>query len=401
MYIHKKNTYSNDLNLSLREMIKKFMDDNNILESALAEEIGIHKKTLSSFLTDKSDLKFLQALRFMKLLNLTESELVSAYYKDMKSEDTSSLEKVEKLSYIMHNFDVQTLKDIGIIKTRAKVDELEEIICHFFGFKEIYEYDDTSLTPALFSKSKMRLSQEKEAKMTTFWLKCAIQTFNKIGNPNEYNKEILLHLLKRVAEFTLDEVNGYNKFILVLYQLGVTVVTQSYIPRTNSFGVTMILNNKPCIVITDRNKKYHKLWITLLHELYHVINDYDLLESIDYHLSNEETHDIFLNESKADKFALDVLVNPAIQSQIGKIISFPQKVKLLANELGVSESIIYGVYSESLPKGDAKNQAFRKYNQYLITSETATRNILFDVKEQKTLVAAINKLKEQLVKKAI
>ncbi|MFY1611798.1 hypothetical protein ACOMSG_02980 [Macellibacteroides fermentans] len=401
MYISKRNISQTDTDDSLRDILNEFIKSNEILASSIAEEIGIHKTTLSKFLEGNAELKFMHAIKLMKLLDLTETQLVSAYCKNINASETSSLDKFERLSYIAQNFDVPTLKTIGIIKSRAKIDEYEQCICDFFGFSSIYEYDDTSLMPTMFSKSKTKILQEKESKMTTFWLKCAISSFTKINNQNEYNKELLFHLLKRVAEFTQDEVNGYKRFILVLYQLGITVITQSYVSGTKSFGVTMILNKKPCIVITDMNKKYHKLWINLLHELYHVINDFEMLESMEYHLSSNETPELLLNENKADQFALDVLINPTIQSQLKRVISFPFKVNLLAKELNISPSIIYGVYLESLPNGKLKSQEFAKYNNGLISSDIATQNILFDAIEKRSLNYAIEKMKNELTRKVI
>lgn len=403
MYIRKTNTVIASPDASLREMLSTFIEENEILESSIAEKIGAHKETLAKFLEGKAELKFMQAIRLMKLLDLTESQLVSAYCKDIDTEESSSLDKFGRLSYIMQNFDVPTLKKIGIIKSRAKIDEYEQCICDFFGFSSIYEYDDTSLMPTLFSKSKRKILEEKETKMTTFWLKCAISSFSKINNPNEYDKELLFQLLKRSADFTQDEINGYKRFVLVLFQLGVTVLTQPYITGTKSFGVTMILEGKPCIVITDMNKKYHKLWINLLHELYHVINDFDMLESMDYHLSHPEMPELLLNENKADQFALDVLVNPSIQEQLVKVVPFSYKVNLLAKELGVSPSIIYGVYLESLPNGRLKAQEFAKYgkNDTLISSEVATKNILFDAVSKRSLEEAIEKMKSELFRKII
>ncbi|MDY5532275.1 MAG: hypothetical protein SPF83_01275 [Butyricimonas virosa] len=398
MYIKRSNTTQVNQELSLREMIKSFMEDNDIAESAIADEIKINRETFAKFLNGISELKFIHAIRFMKLLNLTESQLVAAYSKDFDENEIASSDKFERLSYITRNFDVVTLKKIGVIKCRAKIEEYEQQICEFFGFNSIYEYDDTSLMPTLFSKSRKAVLQEKEAKMTTFWLKCAISSFTKINNPHEYDKDLLVQLLKRVGEFTQDEINGYKKFVLVLFQLGITVLTQSYISGTKAFGVTMILHGKPCIVITDMNKKYHKLWISLLHELYHVINDFEMLEGMSYHLSNPETPEILLNESKADQFALNVLINPSIQRQLGKIVSFPFKIRQLAKELNVAPSIIYGVYLESLPNGRLKIQEFMKYNRdnILISSEIATRSILFDAISKRSLVQAIDKMKREL-----
>ena len=97
--------------------------------------------------------------------------------------------------------------------------------------------------------------------MTTFWVKCAVSSFIKIDNPNEFDRNLLVQLIKRASEFTYDEVNGYYRFVLVLFQLGITVITQPYASGTNAYGGTMIVNGKPCIVITDKGKQYHKLWI--------------------------------------------------------------------------------------------------------------------------------------------
>ena len=117
MYISKINTSQAPIDVSLREMLAKFIQENEIIESSIADEIGIHKETLSKFLEGKAELKFMQAIRLMKLLDLTESQLVSAYCKDINIDEASSLDKFEKLSYIMQNFDVPTLKKIGIIKS--------------------------------------------------------------------------------------------------------------------------------------------------------------------------------------------------------------------------------------------------------------------------------------------
>ena len=273
------------------------------------------------------------------------------------------------------------------------------IVC----INSIYEYDDTSLMPTLFSKSKRKVLEEKESKMTSFWLKCAIQSFLKIGNPNEFDRDLLLQLLRRSAEFTEDEKNGYYRFVLVLYQIGITVLTQSYATGTNAHGATLILNGKPCIIVTDMGKKYYKLWLSLLHELYHVVNDFDIIETLSYHFSTPNMPDLLLNEQKADQFALDILINPTIQEKLGKVVSFPANVKSLAQKLHVSPSIIYGVYLELLPKGKMKNQQFARFNkeEMLITTEIATKNILFDPISKRSLTVAIDEMKSALERKVI
>lgn len=401
MYIVRRNKETSAIK-PLRELLLDFMSENDISVNALADEIKVNNDTLRKFLDGEAvDLKFMQAIRLMKLLGLSEGDFVSVYCNGKDTEE-EGFERLERLSYISKNFDLVALKKLGIIP-KTKVEEYEKYICSFLGINSIYEYDDTSLMPTLFSKSKRKVLEEKESKMTSFWLKCAIQSFLKIGNPNEFDRDLLLQLLRRSAVFTEDEKNGYYRFVLVLYQIGITVLTQSYATGTNAHGATLILNSKPCIIVTDMGKKYHKLWLSLLHELYHVVNDFDIIETLSYHFSTPNMPDLLLNEQKADQFALDILINPTIQEKLGIVVSFPAKVKALAKELHVSPSIIYGVYLELLPKGKMKNQQFARFNkeEMLITTEIATKNILFDPISKRSLTVAIDEMKSALERKVI
>ncbi|WP_334168017.1 helix-turn-helix transcriptional regulator [Phocaeicola paurosaccharolyticus] len=401
MYLSiKSNIKSIDGKQDLRTMLNQLIKDNDISCYSLADEIGINRITFSSYLSGKSELKFGQIIRVMKLLGLNESQFLELYKRETSDKDVEELEKSEKLSYILNNFDISILKKIGIIKARAKIDEYESQICSFFGFSSIYEYDDTSLFPTLYSKSKRRIAEEKESKMTKLWLKCAVCSFSKINNPNDFDKDLLVQLVRRTAEFTEDEINGYHKFILVLFNIGITVLTQPYISGTKAYGGTIIVNGKPCIIITDMGKQYHKLWISLLHELYHVLNDLDLIESLEYHFSTPEQPDMMLNEKRADQFALDVLINPTVQEQLPKIINFSYKVRELANSLCVSKTIIYGVYLESL-SSDKQKEMFPVLSRYLNTSEKTVKDIIFDAVAKRSLNEAIEKMKIQLYKKII
>ena len=141
--------------------------------------------------------------------------------------------------------------------------------------------------------------------------------------------------------------------------------------------------------------------MSLLHELHHVINDFEMLESMDYHFSTPSMPDLLLNEQKADQFALDILINPIIQKKLSRVIPFPFKVKKLSNELEVSPSIIYGVYLESLVDNKTKKKMFAEFGKFLTSSEVATKNVLFDPIGKRSLIGAIDEMKKQFYKKVI
>ena len=93
-----------------------------------------------------------------------------------------------------------------------------------------------------------------------------------------------------------------------LYNVGVTVIFQPMLSRTQIRGATFLINNKPCIVVTDLHKSYPTIWFSLIHELHHVLFDLEELEKVKYHLTGEP--DLFLmQEDKANEFASEYLIS--------------------------------------------------------------------------------------------
>lgn len=91
-----------------------------------------------------------------------------------------------------------------------------------------------------------------------------------------------------------------------LYKIGITVIFQPSIQKLQIKGATFACNGKPCIVLSDLNKRYPTLWFVLLHELYHVLYDFDEISERNYHVSEEDSSDLFLlDEISPDEFARD------------------------------------------------------------------------------------------------
>ena len=154
MYVVHPNNHVRSVDLSLRDMLSRFLSENDIPCYAIADEIMASRATLEKFIKGEADLKFMQAVRLMKVLGVPESDYVSVYCKDKDDVENESFDKLERLSYIVKNFDIPALKRLGIITSRAKIDDYEKCICDFLGLQSIYQYEDTSLMPVLFSKSK-------------------------------------------------------------------------------------------------------------------------------------------------------------------------------------------------------------------------------------------------------
>lgn len=382
---------------SLREQLKRVISDNEVPESSLAEMLDIDRRAFDEFLKEGKDLKFTQALAIMKFLGMNEKEFIESYEVDMKdSINEDKVDQAEKLAYIFENFDINVLKEIGVIKKRSKIEDYERQLMDFFGFNNsIYEYNSFAPINTLYSRSRVSIEEKKQQKMNEFWIRCARHSFEQINNPYDYDEELLKLYLPKIHEYTLDTSHGYEKVVLTLFRMGVTVLTQQYIKGIGAFGASMFIKGKPCIVVTDMMKKYHKLWQTLLHELYHIINDKQMLEHSVYHISSDNESSLFFNEEKADSFASQMLISYGVSQHLYKIIVSPYKIKNLARELSVHPSIVYGVYLENLPK-DKQHNEFKKYGSSLIGSDIATKPIMFAPTQTGNLKEAIKEIKEKL-----
>jgi HTH-type transcriptional regulator / antitoxin HigA len=382
------------LDLSIAEMLNKYMDENNLNEYSLATLLSINRKTLKSILSGE-DFKFSYGLRISALLNISDDNLIKGFVKQLENEDLNNINIIKKASYIIDNFDLQELKSSKIISNTTNYLVIEKEICSFLGIKDIIEYSSMPIKNPLFSKSNIRVRPSKEKKMQDFWIKTNLLSFTKIANPNHYDRDLLIEFLKRIKSFTTNLEDGFAQAQFVLYKIGITTIVQSYLSKTKAYGVSMLVNDKPCIVITDMGKQYYKLWLTLLHELYHILEDYEYLKTTSYHISDIENRDLFLSEESADAFAREIFVPNDKIEILNQIINNPIKVQNLATKLGIHKSMLYGIYLDNLNK-NVQSKEFAKYRSELPKSSKAIKNIVFDTIGLKSVDEAVKQLKNNL-----
>lgn len=389
--IKTENKYNN---LDLGQMLSIYMEENNLSESALSTILSINRKTLKPILNG-DDMKISHAIRIASLLNISNDNLINGLTKQIKEEDLTYLDQTKKISFLLENFDLIELKATKVISSVNDYSTIEEELCRYFGYNDIAEYLDLAVKTPLFSKSKINVKPTKEKKMQDFWIKTNLLSFSKINNPNEYNRDLLKEFLKRIRTFTKDINDGFSQVQYVLYQLGITVIVQSYISKTKAYGVTMLVNDKPCIVITDMGKQYYKLWFTLLHELYHVLEDFEYLKTTSYHISDIENRDLFVSEENADAFAREIFVPRDKMNILNQLVSNPYKINRLAISLDIHPSILYGVYLDSAERV-IQSRDYPKYAKYLPSSTAALKDIVFDAVGYKSIDIAVKELKKNL-----
>jgi HTH-type transcriptional regulator/antitoxin HigA len=375
---------------SLVELVEQGMSKLNVSERQFSEAVGVQRKSLQRLLGGEAKkIDVLTVLKLGELLDINLKDIIQVYVSGLPVESVGELERAKKAGFILRNFDVDGLKKEGVINSTSDFDHIEEKIKHYFSLESIFQYN--GLTAALFSRTRNSSSD----KMTRFWIGSAYHICKQMNNPNPYNRQELFSLIPKLRGFTRDDKFGLLQVTRILFSVGVNVVVQSYMVKTQVRGATFLVNKKPCIVLADFNKRYDTLWFALMHELYHVLKDLDSIAAAGYHLSKEEgqlpiEHD---QEMKANVFAAEFLLPSDKRSYIASFINIPPLVEKYALKWDIHPSIIYGLFLKE--KGEKMD--YQKIRPLLATTEISIANLMAHPwRENIPLEKSADKLKETL-----
>lgn len=379
------------LALDLTAELESKLSEYNISKSKAINLLGIEKKTFDEII--KGEAKHPSLINVVKIANflgLDIHEVIPSILKNQSQSGIKSIHKAEKATFLAKNFDLKNLGKAGLFQKDSDsddVDFLEKRILLFFGFSSLKEFQKESAP--LYSKTKRPFSD----RMKTFWINSAYQCFRKIDNPNSYDREALKELLPKIKPYCQDVENGLLIVCKALYSVGVTVIIQNHLTLTGVRGGTFVINDKPCIVLTDLNKRYTTIWETLIHELSHVLFDYALIKANIYHLTGDP--DLFLIEEKAEKFTREYFCGLEDYKYIKPHISNPYLVRRLAKELEVHPAFIYSSFRQFEEILNGKNY-YKAFNEFFPPVAQALNNISSVTWMEQSLPEIAQKIKQDL-----
>lgn len=330
---------------SIEDLLTEKLEKSGLTKTQFEKLSGMERRSLDAILGKDSNLgknyRYTDIIKLLKLAEFLEidlNELLIIYFNNRPINEIKELQSSMDITFINKYFDLKTLAGLGFIQKNDPLETLKERVCNYFGLESIYDYD-RELSEVLYSRTKKSFNN----KMKDFWIKSSYKYFDLIDNPNAYNREELVELIPKIKPYTQNVENGLLTVFQALYNIGVTVVFQPLLPKTQIRGGTFLIKNKPCIAITDFNKNYATIWFTLIHELHHVLFDLDTLQKTSYHLSGEP--DLFLiQEDKANEFASEYLLSSEKMRYIEKFIHSEFMVEKFAKEWQIHPCIIYSQF---------------------------------------------------------
>lgn len=342
---------------SIHQAFQLRIDELGLSKTQAERLIGLDKKTLDPILNGTG--KRFDSAALIKLatfLGLPTVSFIRLYIEIMTSSTKLDLDAITNRTFIHEYFDVHQLKKLGFISQKDDYQTIEAKIKINFNLLKIKDY--ATLANVLFSKTNRSHSD----KMRNFWVKSAHAKLKSIDNPNPFDRDRVKEIVAKVKAYSRDIENGLLTIARSLYMSGVTLIVQTQLPNSQIRGATIPVANKPAIVLTGIGKRYDSLWFALIHELYHVLWDFDQINQVGYHLSGEG--DLFLlNEREADEFAAEALLSADKLSKAEPFIRNDAIVRAFAKQWQIHESIIYGLYCHNkASKGENVWPFFSRYN---------------------------------------
>ena len=372
-------------NYSLKELYNNKKTLLGLSDRQIQKILGIDNKTLTPILEGTAkQINFTNIIKLSHFLGITVDNLTRLYLPDMNASQIGEIQRAKEAGYIVENFDVATLTKIKFFKPDEYSKNLSQRIINFFYLESLYDYSN-DISFSAFSRTKRNSSDL----MRRFWVTSAFTQFKMIDNPNKYDRQVLKELIPKIRPYTRNVKTGLISVIRALFQAGVTIIYQPSIEKLQVRGATMVVNGKPCIVLSDFQKNYPTLWFTLLHELHHVLFDFEEIEKRTYQISSGEGDLFLMDEEKADNFAKNYLLNEDRLNYAMAYINSPNQIEKLASQWGVHSSIIYAIYC-------FQTKEWALYNKYIPKMKEALELLNTHPFERDSLLEVVKELKETI-----
>lgn len=350
-------SYKHNKSDSLREIFDKVILSKGISQFQAEKTLEIERKTLNAILDGTSKrIDYEIIIRLADFLKMQPKELNDKYFNTILENYYTLDESIEKKKFIVDNFDLKNLKKCNFIDSISDFEHIEKRILEHFEYNNIYEYKQNRTT-SVFSSVK----NPENAKMREFWVESSVAHLKKINNHFKYDRKLLIDLIPKIRSFTMDESNGLINVIRALFKVGVTVIYRPYLPTLHARGATISVNDKPCIILTNYRKNFATIWYAFIHELHHVLFDWEYIKSNYYHITGEpDLLDDNKREDAANEFAKQYLFNDSKLDEVSRFINSPSKVKEFAIKNQIHESIIYSFYKFDNKEYKGTNRSWSK-----------------------------------------
>lgn len=283
------------------EVLKDYLEDQNISNKEFATRIGITPKHLIDILNGEVSLSpnIIVAISIVTsiptdyILKMEENYIIEEYINTFIKEKNITLnEYLNKFSYkelIKKNW-------INFTYIDNKIDILIDILKYL---RVDNPYNLYKIDKNIFYKSN---NNKPEALM--LWLERCYK-IAKSQEVDKYNRDNIIKLVDYINNNAINNIFNENLLIKEFNKYGIQLVIEDDLPGSKIRGAFKVNGNVPSIYITRKHKRIADIYFALLHELAHCKSDYNKAKSTSI-VSYLDEIDI---EEKADIQALNWMID--------------------------------------------------------------------------------------------
>jgi len=325
---------------SLRELFDAKLAELKLAPTAALETLEMQYRSLNGILDGTQ--KIVDFTNFSKLagfLQISKEKVIELYGLELERNFPTPAVSADKIRFIKENFDLAVLKRAGLINSLTDFKHIEQRIMARLGLRSIFEYQKPRVDVAFSSG----IFKPQNQPTRSFWINAAKAVFEEIANPYVYDKQALVEYFPQIRWHSTNVERGLTEVIRNLYKLGVTVIYQPPLQTLRLRGAIFSVNDKPCIVLTNYVGFYATMWFALIHELYHLLFDWEDIKANSYHLTDDDDQQLAVREREnlADDFARKYLFSKEKTASTKRFIGDANFIRDIAMENHIHPSMIY------------------------------------------------------------
>jgi hypothetical protein len=325
---------------TLQELFEKKLQELNVALTVACKIIEVQPRTLKGILSGSQKLIDITNLaKLANFLQLPKEQVLKLYLDAVEENFPTDTITSDRITFIKENFNLAVLRKAGLIENITDFAHIEKRLTARLGLKSILEYRKPNGDIA-FSSGNFKAENDLTR---AYWINAATVAFKEIDNPYPYSREGLIKIFPALRWYTTNVDLGLVVVVKQLYKVGITVIFQDSLPTLQLRGATFSVSGKPCIALTNYVGFYPTIWFALIHELYHVLFDWEEIKINKYHLTDDSNEQLSVREreAEADKFAREYLFSEEKTNQIRRYIHDSEYVAEFAAENHVHVSFPY------------------------------------------------------------
>jgi HTH-type transcriptional regulator/antitoxin HigA len=338
---------------TLLNLFDKRVRELNIAPTNVLGIVGISYRPLKGILngTQKTT-DYTNLVKLAEFLKEPKEKVIKLYIESLEKNFPDEIQlSPDSVKFIKENFDLVAFRKSKFISSITDFKEIESKLLSLYGLRTIFEYKNPHVDVA-FSAG---ITTPKNEIVRKNWIAAAMEVFEEINNPYEYDRKALLDYFPQIRWHSTNVERGLIEVIRDLYKLGVTVIYQEMLPGLNKLnGATFPVNNKPAIVLSNFFGFYPTLWFALIHELFHVLFDWDEIMTNGYHLSDEDNDILTVveKEEEANEFARKYLFSKEKTLAVRPYLNDDTYIAKFSENHQVHKSFIYVFHAKDVKDGN-------------------------------------------------